>query len=193
MLSILKKPDNIGFDVRGDVKIFDFGLAREFPADNMMVNGTYQMSGKTGKWCYVFLFFGFQIKHLNENLCDGEGSLRYMAPEVALELPYNETVDVYSLAIMAWQIFAMATPFSGYSIAMHNDLVVQKGFRPKLEPKWGDALCNIISRSWSKNIDERPKMKEVTKLLRDEVNKHEDEIDDFGQIDASSRTTNSEV
>jgi hypothetical protein len=114
-----------------------------------------------------------------------------MAPEVAQELPYNETVDVYSLAIMAWQIFSMATPFSGYSIAMHNDLVVQKGYRPKLDPKWGDALCNIINRSWSTKIDERPKMKEVTKLLREEVNKHEDEIDDFGQIDASSRTNNS--
>ncbi|KAL7519556.1 hypothetical protein ACHAWX_004314 [Stephanocyclus meneghinianus] len=162
------KPDNIGFDVRGDVKIFDFGLAREFPPDGVMVNGTYLMSGKTG-------------------------SLRYMAPEVAQELPYNETVDVYSLAIMAWQIFSMTTPFSGYSIAMHNDLVVQKGYRPKLDPKWGDTLCKIMTRSWSQNIDERPKMKEVTKLLREEVNKHEDEIDDFGQIDASSRTNNSEV
>ncbi len=25
---LLQKPDNVGFDVRGDVKIFDFGLAR---------------------------------------------------------------------------------------------------------------------------------------------------------------------
>ena len=48
MPSVLKKPDNIGFDVRGDVKIFDFGLAREFPPDGVMVNGTYLMSGKTG-------------------------------------------------------------------------------------------------------------------------------------------------
>lgn len=144
----------------------DFGLAREFPADNLLVGGTYQMSGKTG-------------------------SLRYMAPEVAMEQPYNETVDVYSLAIMAWQIFAMTTPFSGYSIAMHNDLVIQKGYRPKLDPKWGDNINGLLTRSWSKGINERPKMKEVTKLLRDEVNKHEDEIDDFGQIDASSRTVNS--
>jgi len=162
------KPDNIGFDVRGDVKIFDFGLAREFPADNKLVNGVYQMSGKTG-------------------------SLRYMAPEVALEGPYNETVDVYSLAIMAWQIFAMSTPFSGYSIAMHNELVIQKGYRPKLDPKWGNTINNFLTRSWSKNINDRPKMKEVTKMLREEVNKHEDEIDNFGQIDASSRTVNSDA
>ena len=132
----------------------------------MIVNDLYQMSGKTG-------------------------SLRYMAPEVATEKPYNETVDVYSLAIMAWQILAMSTPFSGYSVAMHNDLVVQKGARPKLDPQWGDKLCGLIKRSWSTDVKERPSMKEVTKLLREEVNSLHDEIEDFSQIDASSRTANS--
>lgn len=128
----------------------------------------------------------------NNMYSDSFGLLRTPS-EVALEAPYNETVDVYSLAIMAWQIFAMTTPFSGYSIAMHNDLVVQKGYRPKLEPKWGSNINTFMTRSWSKNIHDRPKMKEVTKMLRDEVNKHEDEIEDFGQIDASSRTVNSDV
>jgi hypothetical protein len=116
-----------------------------------------------------------------------------MAPEVAMEGPYNETVDVYSLAIMAWQIFAMTTPFSGYSIAMHNELVIEKGYRPKLEPKWGDIINDFLTKSWSKNINDRPKMKEVTRMLREEVNKHQDEIDDFGDIDASSRTINSDT
>mmetsp|Transcript_24683 Transcript_24683/g.49896 ORF Transcript_24683/g.49896 Transcript_24683/m.49896 type:complete len:414 (-) Transcript_24683:86-1327(-) len=156
------KPENVGFDVRGDVKIFDFGLAREFPQGSL-ANDTYQMSGKTG-------------------------SLRYMAPEVAKEKPYNETVDVYSLAIMAWQIFSMSTPFSGYSVAMHNDLVVEKGYRPKMNPKWGEKLESLLTKAWSKTIEERPTMKEVTKVLRDEVNALQDEIEDFSQIDVSNRT-----
>lgn len=162
------KPDNIGFDVRGDVKIFDFGLAREYPKSEPMANDTYQMSGKTG-------------------------SLRYMAPEVAKEKPYNETVDVYSLAIMAWQIFEMDTPFRGYSIAMHNNLVVEKGGRPKLnEKKWGAPLCNWLRKAWSSKIPERPSTKECTKVLREEINKLQDDIEDFSQIDASSRTANSQ-
>eukprot|EP00581_Thalassiosira_minuscula_P007361 CAMPEP_0183703874 /NCGR_PEP_ID=MMETSP0737-20130205/1437_1 /TAXON_ID=385413 /ORGANISM="Thalassiosira miniscula, Strain CCMP1093" /LENGTH=416 /DNA_ID=CAMNT_0025930675 /DNA_START=219 /DNA_END=1469 /DNA_ORIENTATION=- len=160
------KPDNIGFDVRGDVKIFDFGLAREYPKTGKMANDTYQMSGKTG-------------------------SLRYMAPEVAKETPYNETVDVYSLAIMAWQIFEMDTPFRGYSIAMHNDLVVEKGGRPKVNPKWGSKLGSWLKKAWSANIPERPSTKECTKVLRDEINVLQDDIEDFSQLDASSRTANS--
>jgi len=157
------KPDNIGFDVRGDVKIFDFGLAREFPSTGMLANGTFAMSGKTG-------------------------SLRYMAPEVAKEEPYNETVDVYSLGVMAWQIFAMDTPFLGYSIAMHNNLVVEKGGRPKLNPKWGDPLCKWLKNAWSQNIDNRPSMKGCTKILRGEISKVQEDIEDFSNIDASSRT-----
>lgn len=160
------KPDNVGFDVRGDVKIFDFGLAREFPTGKALINDTYQMSGKTG-------------------------SLRYMAPEVAKEMPYNETADVYSLAMMAWQIFAMQVPFSGYSITMHNNLVVEKGGRPKIDPKWGKAVESWMSKAWSQKIQNRPSMRATSKAFRDEVNSHEDEIEDFSNIDASSRTAKS--
>ena len=128
-----------------------------------MAHDTYQMSGKTG-------------------------SLRYMAPEVAKEKPYNETVDVYSLAIMAWQIFEMATPFTGYSIAMHNDLVIEKGGRPKVNPKWGNRLCEWLKMAWSAKIPERPSTKQCVKILRDEINDLQDDIEDFSQIDASSRT-----
>lgn len=160
------KPDNVGFDVRGDVKIFDFGLAREFPKGNALANDTYAMSGKTG-------------------------SLRYMAPEVAKELPYNETADVYSLAMMAWQIFAMQVPFSGYSISMHNTIVVEKGGRPKIDPKWGDKLGEWMGKAWSPKIPLRPSMKKTSQVFREEVNKYEDEIEDFSNIDVSSRTAKS--
>jgi serine/threonine protein kinase len=50
------KPDNIGFDVRGDVKIFDLGLAKEIDPKKKLPDGTYNLTADTG-------------------------SLRYMAPE----------------------------------------------------------------------------------------------------------------
>lgn len=50
------KPDNIGFDVRGDVKIFDLGLAKEIDPKTKLEDGTYNLTADTG-------------------------SLRYMAPE----------------------------------------------------------------------------------------------------------------
>lgn len=42
------------------------------------------------------------------------GSLRYMAPEVALNSPYNEKVDVYSFAIIAWSLLTQKVPFQDF-------------------------------------------------------------------------------
>ena len=111
-----------------------------------------------------------------------------MAPEVAKEQPYNETVDVYSLAILAWQIFEMDTPYKGYSIARYNNLVVEKGGRPKLNPKWGENLCTWLKKAWSEKISDRPSTRESTKVLRDEVNLLQVDVEDFAGLDASSRT-----
>lgn len=48
------KPDNIGFDVRGDVKIFDFGLAKELdPSLRHGCTEFYELSGNTGSLRYM--------------------------------------------------------------------------------------------------------------------------------------------
>jgi serine/threonine protein kinase len=41
------KPNNIGFDVRGDAKLFDFGLATEFDVDKNN-NSPFKLTGDTG-------------------------------------------------------------------------------------------------------------------------------------------------
>jgi serine/threonine protein kinase len=55
------KPDNVGFDEKGVLKLFDFGLAKELKDSDRLPNGTYRMTGHSG-------------------------SRRYMSPEGKLEL-----------------------------------------------------------------------------------------------------------
>lgn len=45
------KPDNVGFDVRGDAKLFDFGLATEFDSSKPL--GSYRLTGNTGTMRYM--------------------------------------------------------------------------------------------------------------------------------------------
>jgi len=153
------KPDNIGFDVRGDVKIFDFGLAKELPPRlNELDYTLYRLSANTG-------------------------SLRYMAPEVALGNPYNLSVDVYSFAILLWQILSMETPFSGYNVKMHHNVVIEKNGRPKLNPKWPENIADIMNNSWVKKIEKRISFKEINKILQDDL--------DSVELNNSGRTARS--
>ena len=159
------KPDNIGFDVRGDVKIFDFGLAKEMRPEDLVSDDLYDMSGNTG-------------------------SLRYMAPEVARRLPYNHTVDVYSFAILLWQICSLEQPFSTYDVAKHSELVVHGNDRPKLEKNWSPEICTLMAEGWSPNISERPDFEHVASVLKREFSPFLSDAEACA-LDESSKTAKS--
>ncbi|KAI2502447.1 protein kinase [Fragilaria crotonensis] len=140
------KPDNIGFDVRGDVKLFDFGLAKEL--DDSMKSGYcsefYELSGNTG-------------------------SLRYMAPEVALSECYNLSADVYSFGLLLWQICSLDLPYDGMSRTDHSVYVVKGNERPVLDPSWSTPLRILMKRAWEPNPSVRPSMDSTHKILKREI------------------------
>lgn len=43
-----------------------------------------------------------------------------MAPEVVLNKPYTEKVDVYSFAVVIWTVARNKPPFHGYDRAKHR-------------------------------------------------------------------------
>jgi len=138
------KPDNIGFDYNGVVKIFDFGLAKELREDERISDGLYNMTGCTG-------------------------SIRYMSPENVQGRPYNLTTDVYSWAMIMWNILALEPPFALYTEQMIIDRVCDRGYRPKIFSYWSARMSSIIGRSWSANIKERPSFTEICIDLKEEL------------------------
>ena len=103
------KPENVGFDIRGDLKLFDFGLSRELPMDTCAnENGLFKMTGRTG-------------------------SRRYMSPETTLGYPYNLSSDVYAFGILAWEVFSLTKPFENMSVRQHEILVASGGMRPDIK------------------------------------------------------------
>eukprot|EP00559_Dactyliosolen_fragilissimus_P006385 CAMPEP_0184858022 /NCGR_PEP_ID=MMETSP0580-20130426/3149_1 /TAXON_ID=1118495 /ORGANISM="Dactyliosolen fragilissimus" /LENGTH=378 /DNA_ID=CAMNT_0027353939 /DNA_START=118 /DNA_END=1254 /DNA_ORIENTATION=+ len=137
------KPENIGFDIDGDVKIFDFGLAKQLPPEEKFSDGTYSLTGETG-------------------------SMRYMAPEVHKSQRYNFKCDMYSLGILLWEILAAEKPFKDYSTTMHKELVVGKGYRPKCDKAWPESVNDLMKLSWSEDHTKRPTSSEFHSKLRAE-------------------------
>jgi len=144
------------------VKIFDFGLAKEYDPSKADKNGCYKLTGDTG-------------------------STRYMAPEVGLEKPYNEKVDVYGFGILFYQILALETPFEGLTVKSFQKMVFIKGGRPVPDPKWPLAISSLMQRCWSAKISERPCMEEVSDILFEEINANTDE-EVYDIMDASRKS-----
>lgn len=159
------KPENIGFDRDGQVKIFDFGLAKRLLPDDKTSNGTYKLTGNTG-------------------------SLRYMAPEVALNQNYGLSADSYSFGIVFWQICALSVPYAGYNVRMHADLVVGRGYRPKIERSWPYKWSKLITNCWSTTVSERLRFGEIFGTLHEECQRLIREHLDLNVIRAKKKNKN---
>jgi len=133
--------DNVGFDVRGQVKIFDFGLAKELHPQAKLPDGNYKLTGYTG-------------------------SLRYMAPEVVRCRPYNLSADVFSFGILLWVIVACSLPYKGFTVQMFEKMVVSQGFRPPIEKSWSKDVISMMKRCWSANPKERPNFNDITEEMQ---------------------------
>jgi len=159
------KPENIGFDIHGDVKLFDFGLAKEL--DDNMKSGCsdfYEMSGNTG-------------------------SLRYMAPEVALSEPYNLTADVYSFDLVLWHLCSLEVPYDGMNRCDHLTNVVKGSERPELNRSWSTQIKILMKRSWDPIPLLRPSMDVIYQILKREISALRDG-DETGLEDVIPRSTN---
>lgn len=133
------KPNNVGFDMHGSIKIFDFGLATELRMDN------------------------------EQKLTGRSGSPRYMSPEVAKSKFYDLKADVYSFGIVLWEVCSLNTPFSGMNFQTFQNNVVFGGGRPKMSSKWSWALQSIMSSCWAEMPADRPVFKEVLPKLKSEI------------------------
>lgn len=128
------KPDNIGIAADGSLKLLDFGLARTIQRGTH-ADDVYKMTGETG-------------------------SLRYMAPEVARGRPYNEKADVYSLALILWQLAEGTKPFQGMNRKDFYSKVVNRNYRPGVNKNWPASFSRLIEQSWDPDLYRRPNTKE---------------------------------
>ena len=137
-------------DIRGDVKIFDLGFAKELTselADGIDEYGedVYKLTGKTG-------------------------TLVYMAPENVLMKPYNLKADVYSLAILMWEMFHLGKePFGKSTARIHENMVCKGSLRPKIDKKCPKDVAALITECWAKQTNKRPGMKSVNLKLKREM------------------------
>lgn len=135
------KPENAGFSVRGDIKLFDFGLAKELKECDLREPPD-----------------GFEATGLT-------GSRRYMAPEVVRCDLYGFSADVYSFAILFWEIISLKTPFPDLDTGKHFDLVVLRHKRPAKLSELSSQVHAMMEDAWSPQPIRRPTFGQINQIL----------------------------
>ncbi|CAM9501529.1 unnamed protein product [Scytosiphon promiscuus] len=152
------KPDNLGF--RGNVmKLVDLGLAKVIKRSEPGIDEFYHMSGEVG-------------------------SLRYMSPEVASKLPYNEKADVHSFAVVLWELVTGWLPYAGLSPELFMFQAVQHGQRPLMQFGWDADFKALLSSCWAVDPRRRPGFAHIHEALVALV-EEKGTFDDSGNSNAS--------
>eukprot|EP00798_Chlamydomonas_sp_ICE-L_P018139 gene18139-24579_t len=159
----------------GIMKVADFGLSKSLTSlmsNDSMAHGTYKLTGETG-------------------------SYRYMAPEVYRHEPYNVKVDVYSFAIIMFQLCEGVQPYVGIdpneaarTASMLNKrpefperaqlhpvskaaMTASMLFKRPDIPEWAQLhpvskrLRQLIEACWSDYVGNRPSFQEIIVTLED--------------------------
>ena len=183
------KVSNVGFDIHGQVKLFDFGLSRLLPSssdhhvnssrsDVGLLDGSVSTASNTVTGSMTEIYVMSRV-----------GTKFYMAPEVRRKEPYSLPADVYSFGVILWEVLALSTPREFYhherdrlakmtrekadKILIKGALDqpgvdVNKGWLP-ICPCWPVGIIELVTASMSSDPMDRPTMDQVLVVLQKHI------------------------
>ena len=89
------------------------------------------------------------------------GSYPWMAPEVLFSDNYNEKADIYSYAMILYELVTLRYPFSECTDQRQIQFRVMNRKRPILDKNTPENLAMMIQRCWAQDPRERPSFAEI--------------------------------
>ena len=180
------KPDNLGLADGGNLKLLDFGLAVCLSSDDERASEAAVQSTVISTGLLTRMDSTLQRRtkayDMVYDMTAETGTRRYMAPEVGKGLPYGLRADVYSFAIVAWEILAVSKPFVGFGARdMESRVWGAPQIRVTVPKSWHPKLNLLFLAMWHADPMERPNFEHVSMTLKDIYNSTTDANDPLGE------------
>ncbi|XP_072970878.1 serine/threonine-protein kinase STY8-like isoform X2 [Typha angustifolia] len=94
------------------------------------------------------------------------GTYRWMAPEVLNHQPYDHKADVFSFAIVLWELVTAKIPYNTMT-PLQAAYRVRQGMRPELPEDTDPKLLELMQRCWDTVPAMRPSFSEITVELEE--------------------------
>ncbi|CAL5004631.1 unnamed protein product [Urochloa decumbens] len=94
------------------------------------------------------------------------GTYRWMAPEIINHKPYDNKADVFSFAIVLWELATSKVPYDNMT-PLQAALGVRQGLRLDIPTSVHPKLSKLIRQCWDENPDVRPTFVEIIVELED--------------------------
>ena len=96
------------------------------------------------------------------------GSTRWMAPELFSELEptYNQATDMFSYAVVLWEIAAREIPYPNVRADSIIEDAIQKGKRATIQPDWRDSFKTLMALCWDQSPNKRLSAQKAVERLK---------------------------
>ena len=88
-----------------------------------------------------------------------------MAPEVLRGKPYTPATDIYSFAMIMWELTSRVPPFDDRPHDFHLSLSICKGERPEIIEGTPQCYIDLMKKCWDLDPLKRPKTSELKFII----------------------------
>lgn len=91
----------------------------------------------------------------------------WTAPEVMEKKPYNEKADIYSFAIVMWELLQIGFPYEEFDEGFRtsHEKAVIEGRRPSIPDSTPRLYADLIRYCWDKKPEDRPSFDDIIEEL----------------------------
>ncbi|GBG24021.1 Protein kinase, putative [Hondaea fermentalgiana] len=141
-------------------------IQRDLKPRNLLIDEAYNV-----KICDFGLSKHMNVKEEGLTAC---GTPYWTAPEVILGEEYNNKADVFSYAIILWELITREEPYSGLPGLEVAIKVANEGLRPRIPKFCPEPIAALIEECWQHDSELRPSFGEILERLL-EIKKSEAE------------------